>query len=64
MPLHKDGPPVPAKRSDKARMQLTVHGVVAGGGLEAEAAPLGETLWLGSRAGATGEPLCAGEVAL
>lgn len=45
-------------------MQLTIHGVVAGGGLDAEAAPLGETLWLGHRAGATGETLLAGKAAL
>lgn len=45
-------------------MELTIHGVVAGGGLAAEAAPLGETLGLGSRAWATGETLFAGQVAL
>lgn len=45
-------------------MQLTIHGVVAGGGLDAEAAPLGETLWLRYRAWATGETLFAGKVAL
>lgn len=45
-------------------MQLTVHGVVAGRGLDAEAAPLGETLWLSYRAWSTGEALFAGKVAL
>lgn len=44
-------------------MQLTVHGVVAGGGLDAEAAPPGEALWPGEGGGATGEALFAGEAA-
>lgn len=45
-------------------MQLTIHGIVAGRGLDAEAAPLGETLWLGYRAWSTGETLFARKVAL
>lgn len=46
------------------KLQLTIHGVVAGRGLAAEAAPFGEALRLGYRAWSTGETLSAREVAL
>lgn len=45
-------------------MQLTIHGVVAGGGVLAKAAAHGEALWLGYRTGSAGEMLFAGKVAL
>lgn len=46
------------------KLQLTIHGVVAGRGQAAEAAPFGEALWLGYRAWSTGETLFARKVAL
>lgn len=46
------------------KMQLTIHGVVAGRGMAAKAAPLGEALWLRYRAWTTGETLFAWKVAL
>ena len=46
------------------KLQLTIHGVVAGRGLAAEAAPFGEALWLGHRDWSTGETLFARKVAL
>lgn len=45
-------------------MQLTIHGVVAGRGLLAEAAAHGEALSLGHRVLPAGESLVAGKVAL
>ena len=46
------------------KLQLTIHGVVAGIGLLAEAAAQGEALWLGHKRGSTGETLVAGKAAL
>lgn len=45
-------------------MQLTIHWVVAGRGLSAEAAAHGEALWLGYRVWTAGETLYAGKVTL
>lgn len=45
-------------------MQLTIHGVITGRGLLAEAAAHGEALWLGYRAWSAGETLFTGKVAL
>lgn len=46
------------------KTQLTIHGVVAGRGLLAEAAAHGEALRLGHRVWSTGETVVAGKVAL
>lgn len=62
----KTNPLYKAKRSDKNKnqMQLTIHGVVAGRGLLAEAAAHGAALSPGHKVLPAGETVVAGKVAL